>query len=132
LSVDPSETPMVDAHRELVTRAYVDSKASSVAYAQEFTESDLSGGYLSVVHNLKAAYKVCNVTVMDENSTQIEPDGIVFDTQDKLTIDLRMLEPITDTWSVVVNTYADVTTPPPVIHTPTYINGTPINGGQLN
>jgi len=109
------------------------STAGGVAYSTQFTQADLSSGYLTVVHNLEALYKVCNVTIMDENNNEIEPDGIVFNTSNILTIDMRMLETITGTWSLVVNTYSEADVVPPVAPvTNNYINGAYINRRQIN
>ena len=101
-------------------------------YSQEFTNSSLSGGYLTVTHNLHARYKVCNVTVMDETSRQIEVDDIYFQTVDVFILDLRSLGVISGTWSVVVTTDVVDTVIPPVIPEHRYINGSFINGTQLN
>ena len=101
-------------------------------YSQEFTNTDLVGGYLTVSHNLHARYKVCNVTVMNEHSRAIEIDDIYFQTADISILDFRSIEPISGTWSVVITTDVIDTVIPPIINNNRYINGSFINGTQLN
>jgi len=101
-------------------------------YTAEFTQSDLSGGFLNINHNLYAKYKVCNVTIMDNEGDEIEPDNILFLDQNNLRVDLRSIEPIIGTWSIVVVTVSNKTNDTTKQQTPLRFNEGTFNSATFN
>ena len=129
-SIDGSDTPMVDPHRELVTRAYVDSGRIK-GYTQTFTQSDLVSGILLVQHNLNAKDKVTHITIKNNNKKHITPDDIIDNDENLASVNLSMIEPITGTWTVLVTCLSDSNIQEDDTKNK-YINGGYINSSSIN
>jgi hypothetical protein len=72
---------------------------NTTSYSQSFTSGDLSGGILTVTHNLSSQY--VSVTVYDNNDKIIIPDDIIATSTNVSSVDLRSFA-ISGTWRVVV------------------------------
>lgn len=69
-------------------------------FAQNFTDSNLSSGTLTVKHNLDV--NAIEVHVYDSSGNSLDPDLITKTDADTVTINLSSFSPISGTWSVVV------------------------------
>jgi len=72
------------------------------SYTQTFTNVDLSGGMLTVTHNLNSTDQICHVTIKDNNSNHIEVDNIQDIDENIIQANLGMIIPIVGTWTVLV------------------------------
>jgi hypothetical protein len=72
---------------------------NTTSYSQSFTSGDLSGGILTVTHNLSSQY--VSVTVYDNNDKIIIPDDIIATSTNVSSVDLWSFA-ISGTWRVVV------------------------------
>jgi len=127
-SIDGSDTPMSDPHRELVTRAYIDTKTTG--YSQTFTQADLVDGVLRVEHNINAKDEIVSVTIRNDNNKIIDPDDINIINADIVEVDLGSAEPIDGTWAILISGITDE-----IIveqENVSYINGAPLNTKTLN
>ena len=61
-SIDSSNTPASDPHRELVTRAYVDSVASAILQAEDITYSDLVDAINNSTLQANKYYRIVDYT----------------------------------------------------------------------
>lgn len=71
-------------------------------YERAFTNSDLSGGILTVNHQLGKKYNI--VQVYNNSNKQITPDDITLTDTNNLSIDISSWGTISGTWHVVVIT----------------------------
>jgi hypothetical protein len=73
---------------------------TSTVMRQSFVSSDLSGGVLTVNHNL--GNRIVMVQVSNNLSQVIQPDVITLTSNDVVTVDLSSFVPFTGTWNVIV------------------------------
>jgi hypothetical protein len=72
----------------------------TTSWYQAFTNANLSGGVLTVNHNL--GHKYCLIQVYDENDDLIQPDDITLTDANNASIDLTSYGTISGTWHVIV------------------------------
>ena len=75
-------------------------ETSSSRFLSTFEESNISGGELTVTHNLDEEY--VSVTVFDNNKKVIKPDEITMVDANTLVVEFSTFQPITGTWRVLV------------------------------
>ena len=129
---DPNDL-WITGYRYIGKTAVDGSVGSLHTYSRQFTDSDLSGGMLTVSHNLNVPNRACNITVMDNTGYSIEVDGVQFTNENTAILDMRSIGSISGAWSVVVTTDTQGVVPP-VVNTPErrYINGSAINTTSIN
>lgn len=69
-------------------------------YIMRFTQADLIGSLLPVVHGLFAADGVVNITLVNDNRDQVEPTNVTFVNENLAHISLDGYTPISNTWIV--------------------------------
>lgn len=74
---------------------------NAVGITQDFNNSDLVSGVLTVSHNLDRQYP--QAQVIDDTNQLILPDSFTFSDVNTLIVDLNSFAPITNTWRVVLD-----------------------------
>jgi len=97
---------------------WVEANQGDVAgYQAQFVNADLVAGYYTVNHALNSLYHITSVSVMDNNGKKVEVDDVEYTDSNNLVLDLRMIEPIIDTWTVFITAISETTPPIPPITT---------------
>ncbi len=73
---------------------------TSKVFRQSFTNATLSGGLLTVNHNL--GERICLVQVSNNLGQVVQPDLITLQNSTQCVIDLTSHVPLTATWDVIV------------------------------
>lgn len=89
----------LDNSGNLVLSTAGTSGAFDNKYTETFTAASISGGLLTVNHNLDSQYN--GVYVFDENDNEIQPDDIIATDINTTTIDLTSYT-VTGTWRAVI------------------------------
>lgn len=102
-----------------------------VGKSMVFTQADLAGGRLNFSHNLGAKDSITTVTIKDDSNKEIEPDDILHISENVVSVDFRMAEPIPSAWTILVTCLQDTVIVPPVFMN-RFLNGPAINTLTLN
>jgi hypothetical protein len=89
-------------------------------YTQGFSSGDLSGGVLTVTHNLGDQYPL--VVVYDDSDNVIQPDEITGTNANTTSIDLGSFT-VTGTWRVVISAAGGTTTTNPNSFRTSFVDG---------
>jgi hypothetical protein len=89
----------IDSQGRMVLSTVAASGAAEGSYTETFTSADISGGILSVTHNLDSQYN--GVFVFDNSDQEIQPDDITSTSTSVTTIDLSSYT-ITGTWRTLI------------------------------
>ncbi|MGL4619886.1 MAG: hypothetical protein ACRCZS_12635 [Chroococcidiopsis sp.] len=87
----------VDAYGRVTTATAV---ATAEVYRTSFTNAALTGGILTVTHNLGKQFG--QPTIWDNNNKKIDPDDFTATSTTVMTVDLSSYGAITGAWNIVV------------------------------
>ena len=108
------------------------SSGGIVGYTETFTNADLSGGMLTVTHNLNAQDEICHVSIKDNNNNQMEADNIQNIDQNIIQANFEMSIPIIGTWTILITCLESSVPVPPAAEKMHAINGSFLNSSTLN
>jgi len=114
---------------------WVEANQGDVAgYQVQFVNADLVAGYYTVNHALNSLYHITSVSIMNNLGSKIETDNVRYINPDRLILDLRMIEPITGTWTVFVTAISEsgVIPVPPVTTSGSTFNEMTFNSLTFN